>query len=77
MTKGSAVRFNDIKLQIGINDLSSFRNDGRFICEKSGLYIISTSIMSTTSDAEFSIFVNNDEVAHEDTWETGGILVQQ
>ncbi|CAC5421383.1 unnamed protein product [Mytilus coruscus] len=55
---GSVVKFSDVKFSVGIGTLSSFKNTGKFVCEKSGLYIVSASMDMNYDNSEFHIYVN-------------------
>lgn len=55
---GSVVKFSDVKFNVGIDTLSSFKNTGKFVCEKNGLYIVSSSMEIGSNEAEFHIYVN-------------------
>lgn len=57
-SSSKAVKFDTIQLQYGVNNLSKFISDGKFIAEMEGLYIVSAWIMSATSGAEFGIYHN-------------------
>lgn len=46
----------------GFQGLSSFRKDGIFRCEKSGLYLIITSLTSVDSESRYSIVKNNNTI---------------
>ncbi|VDI69474.1 Hypothetical predicted protein, partial [Mytilus galloprovincialis] len=52
------IKFNDVKFSIGFNNLATFTNTGKIICEKSGLYMITVSIISSTTSTEFKIVLN-------------------
>ena len=56
-----AVKFWDVKTHVGISDssLTSLKNTGKFICEKSGLYYISVNIRSITNSQVYRILRNN------------------
>lgn len=58
LSVGSVVKFSDVKFSVGIGTLSSFKNSGKFMCVKSGLYIVSTTIETNNNGAEFHIYVN-------------------
>lgn len=55
---GSFVKFSDVKFSIGIRNISSFKITGKFVCEKSGLYIVSVSIELDNNSAECQVYVN-------------------
>ena len=74
MPKGNGVVFNNIGQQIGKTNVTNFRTNGRFICERSGIYLVSVSIMANDNgnDAEFFIRKNNQTIAHVDIGEHSG-----
>lgn len=57
--RGFVLKFDDISTQTGINNLSSFRNTGKFTCESEGLYLISSWVESNTDYARFGVYRNN------------------
>ncbi|CAC5421385.1 unnamed protein product [Mytilus coruscus] len=59
LSVGSVVKFSDVKFSIGIRTPSSFKNTGKFVCEKSGLYIVSASMEMNYDFSEFHIDVNS------------------
>lgn len=59
MSAGQIVQFSEIKTDIGIADLSSYKSTGKFVCTVAGLYHISAVMMSTTNDALYDICKNN------------------
>lgn len=52
------IKFDTIKSVYGISNVDSFKSSGIFKCEISGLYFITATTLSTSSYAEFSIYVN-------------------
>ncbi|CAC5421372.1 unnamed protein product [Mytilus coruscus] len=58
LSVGSVVKFSVVKFSVGIGTLSSYINTGKFVCVKSGLYIVSTTVESNHNGAEFHIYVN-------------------
>ncbi|VDI44286.1 Hypothetical predicted protein [Mytilus galloprovincialis] len=52
------VKFDNIKVQYGVNNLNRFKSDGKFIAEMEGMYIVSAWIMSSSVNAEFGIYHN-------------------
>ena len=41
-----------------INNLSGYKNTGKFACEKDGLYLVSTTVVLEMKGLEFSVCVN-------------------
>ncbi|CAG2198137.1 unnamed protein product [Mytilus edulis] len=52
------LKFSDVKLSVGLNNLSAYKNTGKFVCETKGLYMISPSIMADQTGAQFYIYLN-------------------
>ena len=46
-----------------MNNLSTFKNTGKFVCEKSGLYLVAVHIYSTTNSAVSYIYKNGNIVS--------------
>lgn len=63
-TKAGIIRFDDVRLGVGINNLSSYKSTGKFICEKGGLYLISASIFSKDNDARYYVYLNGNEISN-------------
>lgn len=53
------VKFDTIQLHYGVNNLSRFKSEGKFIAEIEGLYTVSAWILSASSGAEFGIYHND------------------
>lgn len=64
MLKAGTIKFDDVLFSVGINNLSAYKNTGKFICEKSGLYLISTSIYSMDNNAQYKIYLNDIEISY-------------
>lgn len=52
------MQFDSVMFSVGITNLTSYKNTGKFTCETEGLYLISASVMSSTSDASYYIVIN-------------------
>ncbi|CAC5361287.1 unnamed protein product [Mytilus coruscus] len=52
------MKFDDVEFSVGITNLSSYRNTGKFTCEQEGLCIISAFVMSSTTGARYYIILN-------------------
>lgn len=59
----SVVKFDDIRTNIGISNVSSFRNSGKFTSESEGLYLVFSWIVSDVNDAQFAIYCNGNSLA--------------
>lgn len=54
------MRFPVIKTSFGLSDLSNFVSSGKFTCEKSGLYLIGVTVMSSSRyDSRYDIYKND------------------
>ncbi|CAG2244885.1 unnamed protein product [Mytilus edulis] len=78
----SVLKLDEVVLDIGINNLLTFKSTGKFVCEQTGLYMISVSIMSNTNGAIFFIYLNGNRIsttyiATQDKgwWHTGTTVV--
>ncbi|CAG2240768.1 unnamed protein product [Mytilus edulis] len=60
---GSVVRFDNVRTNRSISNVSSFRNSGKFTSESEGLYLVSSWILSDTNSAEFAIYCNGNSLA--------------
>ncbi|CAC5389014.1 TRIP11 [Mytilus coruscus] len=58
------VKFNDVQFSIGINNLSTYKSTGKFVIEREGLYLISSSIFSGTNGAYYYIYLNGDQISY-------------
>lgn len=61
---GSVVKFENDKTSVGFGRLSNFHSTGIFTTEKEGLYLVSSSIMSSTSGAHYSIMRNGVQLVY-------------
>lgn len=64
MSNGDIMKFDDVKYSIGISNVSAYENTGKFICELEGLYIVSASVMSYTSAAQYYISLNGNSISN-------------
>ncbi|XP_063402011.1 uncharacterized protein LOC134686271 [Mytilus trossulus] len=60
VSASTVVQFSNIKTNIGITDLSSYKSTGKFVCTVAGLYHVSAVMMSNTDAALYYIYKNND-----------------
>lgn len=60
MTADEVIKFPFIDSHAGLSveTMDNFTKTGKFICESSGLYMISVTICSATYDAQFRIKIN-------------------
>ncbi|VDH98356.1 Hypothetical predicted protein [Mytilus galloprovincialis] len=57
------MKFGDVKLSVGITNLSAYKTTGKFTCEHEGLYILSASVMSYTDNARYFIYLNGNTIS--------------
>ncbi|XP_071135131.1 uncharacterized protein [Mytilus edulis] len=62
-TVTGVVKFNDIKTNSNISNLSYFKSNGKFITETEGLYLVSTWIFSYTNGASYAVYKNGKSIA--------------
>ncbi|CAG2187135.1 unnamed protein product [Mytilus edulis] len=82
---GNVIKFNEVKFSVGISNLSTYKSNGKFICETSGLYMISTSIATDTAgNPEYGIihngtYISRTEIGQESSsaWRTGTSVVSR
>ncbi|VDI79595.1 Hypothetical predicted protein [Mytilus galloprovincialis] len=61
---GAILPFKQVHTSKGIKDLISVKNEGKFKCEKSGFYLISAYVSTTTSSSGYYyIYKNNAYIA--------------
>ncbi|CAC5401001.1 unnamed protein product [Mytilus coruscus] len=55
------LKFPDIKSSFGLTGLLKFTSSGEFTCERSGIYLISVTVMACaeSTDATYDIYKNN------------------
>lgn len=59
----AVIPFKHVHIANGINDLTSVSREGKFICEKSGLYLISVFVSTfKNSNGYFIVYKNNDTI---------------
>ncbi|VDH98354.1 Hypothetical predicted protein [Mytilus galloprovincialis] len=58
------MKFNDVKFSVGITNLVLYKTTGKFTCEHEGLYLISASVTSYTSNAYFFINLNGNHISY-------------
>lgn len=52
------LKFDDVKFSVGINNLTTYKNTGKFVCERKELYMISSTIMSEANGAHYVMYLN-------------------
>lgn len=57
------VKFNDIKTNRNIHNLSYFKKNGKLTIEFEGLYLVSTWIFSITNGATYALYRNGNTIA--------------
>ncbi|CAG2246178.1 unnamed protein product [Mytilus edulis] len=57
------MKFNDVKFSVGVTNLATYKSTGKFTCEQEGLYILSASVMSHTSNAYYHISLNGNYIS--------------
>lgn len=62
------LKFDDVRFSVGIRHLSAYINTGKFVFSKKGLYLISSSIMSTTNSAEYYVRMNGKVISTTKIW---------
>lgn len=55
------VKFDIVKVSLGIRDLSSFRTSGKFKCEHDGVYLVSVSLTAYNTLIDYLLKVNGNE----------------
>ncbi|XP_063448446.1 uncharacterized protein LOC134727979 [Mytilus trossulus] len=60
----TVMKFDNVMFSVGITNLSSYKNTGKFTCEREGLYLISASVMSYTSGAQYYISLNGNIISY-------------
>lgn len=56
------LKFNNVIFSVGYNNLQSYKSTGKFFCERSGLYLISASIVAEHNDAYYYLYLNNNAI---------------
>lgn len=64
ISSGSIVKFPNIKHHIGVNNtaVNNFILSGKFVCDRSGLYIIAANILSKKEGSWYKLVKNNTEL---------------
>ncbi|VDI69229.1 Hypothetical predicted protein [Mytilus galloprovincialis] len=56
------MKFDNVIVSVGYNNLSVYKSTGKFVCERSGLYLISASISSGVNNARYYLYLNNKRI---------------
>ena len=59
VNKGDVVKFPNVKTNYGVQNLTLFKQTGIFTCERKGLYMFFSNIVSSSEYAYFSWYINN------------------
>lgn len=57
LSSGEAVLFDDVKTQVGIDNLSTFISTGKFTCTKPGLYLVSIWVLTPGQNKNGMIYI--------------------
>jgi len=57
--RGDVVKFPDVKINYGLQNLALFKQNGIFTCEQKGLYMFFSNMMSNSKDGYFRWYLNN------------------
>ncbi|VDI63152.1 Hypothetical predicted protein [Mytilus galloprovincialis] len=57
------VRFSTVNFQVGINNIDTFKSNGKFVCKIPGLYYISAHIYTSTTGYGFDVQKNGIVIA--------------
>lgn len=57
------LKFDNVRFSIGISNLAAYKSTGKFVCERKGLYMISSSIMAKRNGASYYIYLNGQEMS--------------
>lgn len=60
---GTILKFDKVNFSIGVNNLTEYKSTGKFLCERKGLYMISSSIMADTSGDYYFIYLNGNVIS--------------
>ncbi|CAC5407927.1 unnamed protein product [Mytilus coruscus] len=58
------MKFDNVIFSVGYNNLSAYKSTGKFICERSGLYLISASIVAEANNGYYSVYLNNNVITY-------------
>lgn len=68
------IKFDDVTFSVGVNNLTTYKNTGKFVVEKDGLYLISLAISSNNNHAQYHINLNGNVISYARV--TGSFLEQ-
>ncbi|CAC5411880.1 unnamed protein product [Mytilus coruscus] len=73
------VTFSDVEFSVGINNISAYKTSGIFICESSGVYLVSVSTLSPLADRNIRVVLNGNHISYtrvsDGQWQTGTTAV--
>lgn len=82
---GTVILFNTVPLSLGIGNISAFKSNGKFVCEKDGLYMMAVTVSSKEHYASFCVhregvqsgYVSCAEIGQHsgDAWHSGTSVV--
>ena len=81
VNKGDAVKFPDVKINYGLQNLTLFKQTGLFTCEQKGLYMFFSNMVSNTVYGYFRWHLNNSTslsavyVSNRDSYQSGSGMV--
>ncbi|VDI24003.1 Hypothetical predicted protein [Mytilus galloprovincialis] len=81
LSVAETIKFDDVKTNVGIDNLSSFQSTGKFNCTKDGLYIVSIWVLAQAAsrDSHVYIYKNSNIVSktfiYDNTYDTGPATV--
>ncbi|CAG2226812.1 unnamed protein product [Mytilus edulis] len=66
LSSGSMIMFKNVYTLNGINSTAkaTYESSGKFTCDKPGLYLIATFIMTETNEAILAVYKNDAEIKH-------------
>lgn len=70
------IKFDDVTFSVGVNNLTTYKNTGKFVVEKDGLYLISIAISSNNNRAQYHINLNGNVISYSRVTGIPSFLVQ-
>lgn len=62
-TSRGIMKFDNVIFSVGFNNLPAYKSTGKFNCEKSGLYLITASILAEVNHAYYQLYLNNNAIS--------------
>lgn len=81
LSVGETIKFDEVKTNVGIDNLSSFQSTGKFNCTKDGLYIVSIWVLAQAASRDNNVYIykNSNIVSktyiYDNTYDTGPATV--